>query len=785
MSTSVRETPCVYNPASDEGYHACEWCQSMIDFEPRKGWNIQIHPEEHERAMALFGGPGGSSKKKWKTLMNNIRDSEHVSWARLESGTDPLAEHVASSSEFRLLADSVLKGNGLSSAQEIFLQEGIKFRDGSTLRFLDSSWSLNGVHLHGLSLYTVFSLLGEADKRMGWDIPALLLLATSVMPERPEHLPRAQRGYFGGVRRGLHSPYRPLSGMLLWLSNRLKVDRTLAMESSECVPMLAWAHDIQTHLLGQHPVNMERLFQNALSNHPPGLFHAYDTPWMRSWQSFEKETTRAQTQKWALELGAKNLKFRTRTNSGPLRLIQVPNEPNLWAFLCSLALSPLSSEAGTLLLGLQHNWSVAYVDPGQPSEPLVKSLQFCHEIMNGLERNVFLQHDKALVLGKIGHFYEISVGHGQHGAPYNIQHVVDINPNRMRRICIHSGHFARKVPLGDTLGGVLLSMVNDLSACRDIESLDELIFSNPPFGFPYDNIPQHWLDAIGTPFETNQHSSLDNYRWGRAGNGLQNQRRPRRALHELIMRNRHSRNLEARSSTRWIDSYGEALENEGEFPYNDVVEEWRRTVRPYEANRHERPSDRHWFGDVHEAVLQRRFHHLMNHRRFDDVHPEGDIRDGERRWCEVFARVWEVLVLQPMNATFRLPNTNGSPLSFEHTALQVTVRSDIERTFLSRIGRALGYVKHDVDGQHTVYVRRDHPRPNARLRLTELLRDAQIAQRVRGAPPRWWNYVDVVAPPHNVPHFRWQLHVDHRDQRKPISADPNGQQEFIPDGLFG
>ena len=142
-------------------------------------------------------------------------------------------------------------------------------------------------------------------------------------------------------------------------------------------------------------------------------------------------------------------------------------------------------------------------------------------------------------------------------------------------------------------------------------------------------------------------------------------------------------------------------------------------------------------------------------------------------------------MLQPMNATFRLPNTNGAPVSFEHTELQVTVRSDIERTFLSRIGRALGYVKHDVDGEYTVYVRRDHPRPNARLRLTELLRDAQAAQRVRGAPPRWWNYVDVVAPPHTVPHFRWQLHVDHRDQRKPIRADSNDQQEFIPDGLFG
>ncbi len=45
----------------------------------------------------------------------------------------------------------------------------------------------------------------------------------------------------------------------------------------------------------------------------------------------------------------------------------------------------------------------------------------------------------------------------------------------------------------------------------------------------------------------------------------------------------------------------------------------------------------------------------MPHRRGDDLHEEGDVRDGERRWCEVFARVWEVLVHQPLGAHFRLP----------------------------------------------------------------------------------------------------------------------------------
>ena len=97
------------------------------------------------------------------------------------------------------------------------------------------------------------------------------------------------------------------------------------------------------------------------------------------------------------------------------------------------------------------------------------------------------------------------------------------------------------------------------------------------------------------------------------------------------------------------------------------------------------PGDHHrgdYLGGIHEGhFLRRRYHHLMPHRRADDRHDEGDVRDGERRWCEVFARVWEVLVQQPLGSTVRIPNEDGMPLSLEHAALRVTVRSPLERNF--------------------------------------------------------------------------------------------------------
>ena len=778
---SVREVDCKHNPESPDTETVCSLCQSIIDYQPRSGFQPYLRIEEHERAMALFGGPGGASRRRWATLSANVEHMEHVQWARLEGDVDPIIGFPSSPHEFEALAEAVERGDNLSLDQESMLREGIEFVDGSMLRYMDSTWNLNGVPLHGLSLAIVFSLMGRREARKGWNIPALLLGIASVNPNLGGQHPLMQRHHFG--RRELRSHYRPLASMLAWLSNRLRVDRTLSMDSAECVPMMAWSHDIQTRMFDQQPANLEGMFQNALSNHPPGLFQAYNTPWMRAWQALEGGMQRADTQKWAMDINRKNVRLRVRTASGKLRLIQVPTDPVLWAFLTSITLSPLNSEAGRLLLGLQHNWSVPYAEPNQPTAPLIKSLEFYHQIMNGLDTKIFVQHARALVVGRLGHLYEIAVEPGQHGAPYTIQHLVDVEPNVKFPICIHSGRIGDAVPLGDTIGGVLLSMVNDIEACQDIGSLHELLDNDAPFGFPRRNIPVDWLDALGAENMAPQHRDIvRNLRWYRERRDAEHERRPGRGLHELLIRNRHNRRRSGHSE-RWNSRYHARFDRDGTFPIDDVVAAWRTTVPHYVPGISGAPQHGEFFGGFHEGYFRRRYHHLMPHRRFDDVHDEGDVRDGERRWCEVFARAWEVLVHQPLGSYVRIPNDDGLPLSFEHAALQVTVRSPLERNFLSRIARTLGYVKDDEQGNDSIFIRRDHPRPNARLQLTDLLRDTQERQRVRGAPPRWWNYVDVVAPPAEVPHFRWQLQIDHTDDRRPNRENYRDWLNHGEDGL--
>ena len=767
--TSVREIDCKHNPLSTEDERVCSLCQSMIDFQPSHGFQPHLHVEDHERAMAMFGGPGGTSKRRWKTLAANIKDSEHVLWARLDDEVDPIAAFPSSPEDFEDLAEAVGRGAPLMPQQEAMLRNGISFFDGSMLRYMDSTWNLNGVPLQGLGLAVVFALIGHIETRKGWNIPALLLGISSVNPNLGGQHPMMQRYPRG--QRELRSHFRPLASMLTWLSNRLKVDRTLSMDSTDCVPMLAWSHDIQTHMFHQQPNDMEGMFQNALGNHPPGLFEAYDMPWMRGWRALESGMQFADTQKWAMDVNRKNARLRVRTSAGKLRLIQVPTNPVLWAFLISITLSPLNSEAGRLLLGIQHNWSVPYAEPNQPSAPLVKSLEFCHQIMNGLDQNIFVQHGKVLVVGRLGHLYEVVVESGQHGAPYTIQHLVDVEPNVKHPICIHSGRIGESVPLGDTIGGVLLSMVNDVEASKDIESLHDLLQHHAPFGFPLANIPTAWLDRFDVDnMSPANRATVRGLRWYRIRHEIDHDQIPRRGLHQLMQRNR-DRRRHSRYSQRWNSRYHATFDRNGTFPLDEVVAAWRNTVPPYVPGSSGIRQHRDYFGHQFHAFYRRRYHHIMPHRRFDDVHDEGDVRDGERRWCEVFARVWEVLVHQPLGSHVRIPNDDGLPLSFEHAALQVTIRSQLERTFVTRISRVLGYVKHDEEGQNSIFVRRDHPRPNARLQLTDLLRDTQDRQRVRGAPPRWWNYVDVVAPPQDMPRLRWQLQIDHTDDRRPRAED--------------
>ena len=57
---------------------------------------------------------------------------------------------------------------------------------------------------------------------------------------------------------------------------------------------------------------------------------------------------------------------------------------------------------------------------------------------------------------------------------------------------------------------------------------------------------------------------------------------------------------------------------------------------------------------------------LRNRGQDERDAPIGDVRDGERRFCEVFPRVWEAMLLQPIGSQVRFAVADGGDVSFEH-----------------------------------------------------------------------------------------------------------------------
>lgn len=132
-------------------------------------------------------------------------------------------------------------------------------------------------------------------------------------------------------------------------------------------------------------------------------------------------------------------------------------------------------------------------------------------------------------------------------------------------------------------------------------------------------------------------------------------------------------------------------------------------------------------------------------------------------------------MMHPIGATFRMGVVDGTVLSFENCHLAITIRNAQERRIIRRFATLLGYVEQGHQGNALAFVRRDHPRNNARRDLTLLLNRAQETMGAPGSPPWWWHYLQVCQTPREVPNFRLELEQDLRDRN-----NRNGPEDFVP-----
>ena len=772
----------------------CQLCQSIVGNSLGTDWNVVLSPREQEEGIELFGGRGRTSKQRWSQLKDNVDGTADVTWARLRDNEDPIHSLPCSIERLQGIIHLIKEGHRLQHEERRILQIGFALHDGKLLSFLQDTAVLDGRKLPApVPMISILTLIADEKKRIGWNISKLVstmgsLVYDAITSREQEHYGRVFNDYRRHrmmrrreLRDGQQQPNncqkRPLVAMLTWLQIEAE-DRLGSEDSNGTHPLSAWARDVRLRVHISSTATFKKVVTEGFEHHPKGSLDLITSPWISRWLNHRTTDRPMALKDWPLKLTRNKWQFRVRTKAGNSRLATIPDDPIIWAYLISAVLSPLDSQTGLNLLAIQNNWTAIHDDKLDISAPIRRSIIFLNQIITANPNNVFVQSGRILVIGRLGHFYEVRVGKGVHGAPFLISAIRNLAPHSPNPLCIHHGKFHAQVPLGDTIASVVLSLVDDVTLADRVGSLQSEIANIPPFGFnnrltpiekpfidanaleqlrlqlPNGEIAWYDFDAdsLGESLQNLLERNYDVDRVVRHQDGrpvLGAIRGPNNFYfgHD-IRQNRRLRN------TKYINATLREVSQGNPPPIEKFVEEWRQEVsfKPLNevietAHRMNPPHGNDWI-------------YLRNNGMGNQNDIIGDIRNGERRWCELMPRIWQALQLQPLGSTIRIGEQNLQTVFFEHCNLRVTMRNITERRTVVRLAELLGYVEDGVYNGQIVLVRRDHPQPNNRRSMTRIIEDLQQRNGARGAPPWWWHYGEAAEAPQEVPEFAWELEED-------------------------
>ena len=156
---------------------------------------------------------------------------------------------------------------------------------------------------------------------------------------------------------------------------------------------------------------------------------------------------------------------------------RMPANIGLISRLLNCALSPISHEDFQFLRCLQYGLLTS--EDTALSEADAKGVEFLRSILNNDRVNIDRKKSIFLVEGVSGVTWSISPGNGPHGSRFRVR-ANSVNngnmPGRLREgVCIVETPELRGLVLGDAIGTIILSLLDDVTASREIETLEPAV----------------------------------------------------------------------------------------------------------------------------------------------------------------------------------------------------------------------------------------------------------------------------------------------------------------------
>ncbi len=736
---------------------------------------------------------------KWRRL-SPMLDIPELQWFRLDSGTDPIHKLPCEDDEFSTIINLKFSDGPLCKKQQAILRKGVELHDGTVISIHGEDCFIDHFKLaKEVPIGIFFKIMCNPIERKGWDLKQFFLAASAFAPSI--HEAREERMFhhrFQGRRRRRTAGEESFYAMLRWLGSKITCSRENDGLSSS---INAWAYDVNSFFQNRERMSFPQNYTNAIKNIPDGLEHLFPEPWVQAWNQETNIHHEDENQVAPIRFSKGKVKVKVKRADGSSFWISVIEHPLHIAFVLSACFYPVDHPARKLFSALQSIWFKDDHKKPITETPFGVSVQFLQGCLDVVGENAVVHRNAILIRGKFGHYYELKLGYGAHGAPYLLR-PLDCQGTTLQyreSLCIHNGPTQRRLPIGDTIGSVVMSIANDAISSRLVDSLRHHIVRNGPLlltptnqdeFFQQLDMPEFHDFVRQHPFRGRNDRQFDDH-------GEMN-RRPRwfhridasnpeltKQLSLVHINDPFGRWMQNRiGRQRRIGGDGDDYEmkrKQGvprttieEFTHREAVLAWKRLVD--QSLRMDEQDDEGGVRINRDRLREHMGRYIQNPPFIHDIfrnretnkriHGCGDIRDGERRWCETFARAWECLHLQPIESTIQLHGVDTKSLAFQHFSLKITIRDKDEERFIQKIAELVGYELLLEDEQNLVMIRKRHPRADARIEVARMLNQLQQKQGAEKAPPRWWNYIDRTHAPEELEKGRWQLHEDLQDDKK-------------------